>query len=60
VTALALGAAVGAAGLALQQGAQVVTPLIDASPIGIVTGLSLALAGAICVRLFAPFAFRRS
>jgi hypothetical protein len=59
VTALALGAAVGGVGLALQQGAQVIMPLINSSPIGIVTGLSLALAGAICVRLLAPFAVRR-
>jgi len=59
LTALALAAAVGGAGLALQQGAAVIAPLITPSPIGIVTGLSLALAGAICVRLLAPLAFRR-
>jgi hypothetical protein len=37
----------------------VVSPLITSSPIGLVTGLALTAAGAICVRLLAPFAPRR-
>jgi hypothetical protein len=58
VTALAFAAAVGGVGLALQQAAAVIAPLITPSPIGIVTGLALTLGGAICVRLLAPLVFR--
>jgi len=57
--ALALAVAVGGASVAAQQGSQVIAPLITSSPIGFVTGLALAAAGAICVRALAPLAARR-
>lgn len=49
-----------ALGLVLDQSAKVISPLVDASPAGCAAGLGLVIAGAVCVRLLAPLAWRRS
>ena len=55
---LALGAVAAGLGLALQQGSQVIMPLLTASPAGVAAGLGLAVAGLVCFRLLAPLARR--
>ena len=59
LSALTLAAAAAGVGLAAQLGSQVIMPLLSASPMGVATGLGLAVAGLICVRLLAPLAGRR-
>jgi hypothetical protein len=51
--------ALGALGLALDQGAPLITSLVNASPAGYANGLGLAIAGFVCFRLLAPLAWRR-
>jgi hypothetical protein len=58
VSALTLGAVAAGLGLALQQGAGVIMPLLNASPVGMAAGLGLAVAGLVCFRLLAPLARR--
>jgi hypothetical protein len=58
LSALALGAVAAGLGLALQQGAQVIMPLLSASPAGVAAGLGLTIAGLVCFRLLAPLARR--
>ena len=57
-SALALGAVAAGVGLALQQGSQVIMPLLSASPVGMAAGLGLAVAGLVCFRLLAPLTQR--
>ncbi len=59
LSALALGAVAAGVGLALQQGSQVILPLLNASPTGVAAGLGLAVAGFVCFRLLAPLTQRR-
>jgi hypothetical protein len=50
-----------ALGLVLDQSAQVISPLVGASPMGRAAGLGLVIAGAVCYRLLAPIlGLRRS
>jgi hypothetical protein len=60
VVAMGLGAVAAALGLVLDQSAKVITPLLDASPVGLAAGLGLAIAGFVCFRLLAPLALRRA
>jgi len=53
-------AALGALGLALDQGAPLITSLVSASPAGYANGLGLAVAGLVCFRLLASLVMRRS
>ena len=59
LSVLALAAAAAGLGLALQQGAQVILPLLDGSPAGMAAGLGLVVAGYVCFRVLAPLAQRR-
>jgi hypothetical protein len=59
LSAVVLGAAAAGLGLAAQQSAAVIAPLLTASPVGQAAGLALALAGVVCFRLLAPLATRR-
>ena len=60
ITTMALGALAAGLGLVLDQSAKVITPLVDASPVGLAAGLGLAIAGLVCFRLLAPLALQRS
>jgi hypothetical protein len=57
--ALVLAAVAASLGLALQQGSQVIMPLLSASPMGVAAGLGLAVAGLVCFRLLAPLVERQ-
>ena len=51
-----LGVLATALGLVFEHGQAAVTAVVNASPLGWVAGLALALAGAVCVRALAPVA----
>ena len=55
---LAVAFSVAAATLGLS--ARVITPLLDATPMGLATALSLVVAGVVCLRLLASLASWRS
>jgi hypothetical protein len=52
--AAALGALAAVLGVALQQSARMIAPLVTSPPLGLAAGLGLAVAGLICFRLLSP------
>ncbi|HEY5410888.1 MAG TPA: hypothetical protein VIJ94_09190 [Caulobacteraceae bacterium] len=60
VGALVLAVAAAAFGVVMAQGVKVIAPLLNASLAGQATGLVLAIAGLVCLRLLAPLALRRT
>ncbi len=60
LVAMLLGALAAGAGLVLGQGVRMITPLLNASPMGYAAGLGLVVAGVVCFRLLGPFALQRS